>query len=290
MSSRVRQLLRHPLRRVYQRRSRWTLVTRHVDLRGRGLDLGLRILLVSDIHARDDWFPRQCVAALVDEINQVEGVDLIAMVGDFTGNDPHLIEDSADEYARFTAPAVATLGNHDHWAGPTFATQALERVGIPVLTNRSLPMRDLVAGYDREHWIVGLDSCWPGRRGEQARRGTDVDAAFGDVPTGVEAVVLGHEPHLATLHEQALHLAGHTHCGQVRSPLLGDWSSRLHMPKYSEPYPCRLYELAVEAGGPIPDAHRTAGDRRWVYTTGGVGYSTVDFRLFCPPEIVVIDT
>ena len=102
--------------------------------------------------------------------------------------------------------------------------------------------------------------------------------------------MLGHEPHLATLHEHALHLAGHTHCGQVRSPVIGDWTSRLHMPKYSEPYPCRLYELAVEADAIEPATHRTSGDRRWVYTTAGVGYSTVDFRLFCPPEIVVIDT
>lgn len=279
-----------PLRRIYQRRTNWTLVTRHVDLRGRGLDLGLRVLLVADIHARDEWFPRASVATLVDAMNAVEGVDLIAMVGDFTGNDPSPLEWAAPELQRLTAPAVATLGNHDHWANPKHATEALEGAGISVLTNRAMAVRDIVPGYDRDHWVVGIDSCWPGKRGMKARRGGDVDAAMRDVPEGVEALVLGHEPHLATLHEHALHLAGHTHCGQVRSPLLGDWTSRLHMPKYSEPYPCRLYELAVEAGGLEPVTHRTLGDRRWVYTTAGVGYSTVDFRLFCPPEIVVIDT
>jgi predicted MPP superfamily phosphohydrolase len=290
MTSPLLQALRHPIRRAFQRRTRWTLVTRHVDLRARGLDLGLRILLVADIHAREDWFPRACVATLVDEMNAVEGVDLIAMVGDFTGNDPSSVEGSAQEYARLNAPAVATLGNHDHWAGPTHAINALEAVGIPVLTNRALALRDVVPGYTRDHWVAGIDSCWPGARDRRRDTRPDVAAAMRDIPVGAEALVLGHEPHLATLHEQALHLAGHTHCGQVRSPVLGDWTARMHMPRYSEPYPCRLYELAVEAGGPTPAHHRTAGDRRWVYTTAGVGYSTVDFRLFCPPEIVVIDT
>ncbi|MCW2950095.1 MAG: phosphohydrolase [Thermoleophilia bacterium] len=266
------------------------LVTRHVDLRTRGLDLGLRILLVSDIHAREDWFPRACVAKLVDEMNAVEGVDLIAMVGDFTGNDPSSIESSADEYQRLRAPVVATLGNHDHWAEPQHATAALERVGVTVLSNRALPVREIVDGYERDHHIVGIDSCWPGRRGERTHGGADVGAAMRDVPDDAEALVLGHEPHLATLHEHALHLAGHTHCGQVRSPILGDWTSRLHMPRFSEPYPCRLYELGVEPCSTALANHRTMGRRRWVYTTAGVGYSTVDFRLFCPPEIVVIDT
>lgn len=277
----------HPIRRMYQRRSLAALVTRHVDLRGRGLDLGVRVVLVADIHAREDWLPRPYVAQLVDAINAVEDVQLVAMVGDFTGDDPSAIEGSCEEYARIAAPAVATLGNHDHWADARRTTAALQSAGVEVLTNRALPLRDVIAGYAREHWVVGIDSCWPRRR---SGPGADVAAAMREVPAGAEAIVLGHEPHLATLHEQALHLAGHTHCGQVRSPVLGDWTARMHMPKFSEPYPCRLYELAVDAGSDVPAHHRTMGDRRWVYTTAGVGFSTVDFRLFCPPEIVVVDT
>jgi predicted MPP superfamily phosphohydrolase len=62
----------------------------------------------------------------------------------------------------------------------------------------------------------------------------------------------------------------------------------MHMPRYSEPYACRLYEVPVEAAGDVrPRGARS--DRRWVYTTSGIGFSTVDTRLLCPPELVVID-
>lgn len=280
------------LRRFHQRRDRLSIVTRHVDLRRRGSSLGLRIVLVADIHARADWFPPPCVELLVDTIRAVDDVDLVAMVGDFTGDDPAAIEGSASEYARIDAPVVASLGNHDHWADAPRATSALEAAGVHVLTNRAVPASSVLRA---EHaasddlWFVGIDSCWT-RRGSGP--GADPVAAFADVPGDAEAVVLGHEPHIATMHEQALHLAGHTHCGQVRTPIFGDWTARMHMPRFSGPYPCRLYELPVThrpGSSPLHDARVTSRDRRWVYTTAGVGYSTVDFRLFCPSEIVVLD-
>jgi predicted MPP superfamily phosphohydrolase len=267
------------LTRVFQRRARITIRTRHVDLRERGLDLGLRIVLATDVHAREDWFPRECVSQLVDAINAVDDARAVALVGDFVGNDVTAMDWAGEELARIEAPAFATLGNHDHWTDAGYVTDALEAAGIPVLTNRAVQVDGA--------WLAGIDSCWTRRR---SGPGPQPDAAFAEIPAGEDVVVLGHEPHLATLHEQVLHLAGHTHCGQVRTPALGDWTARMHMPRFSEPYPCRLYELPVEHGEASGEQHRTRRDRRWVYTTAGVGYSTVDFRLFCPPEIVVIDT
>lgn len=278
------------LRSIWQRRTADGLVTRHVDLRSRGLRFGdgIRVVLVSDVHARPDWFPLSEVTRLVDAIRAVPDVDLVAMVGDFTGDNPESIVDSARQYARIDSPIVATLGNHDHWAGAHHATDALTAEGIHVLTNRALPLAQLVGPRAGSSWVAGIDSCWT-RKGSGP--GSDPAAAFADVPDDAETLVLGHEPHIATLHEHALHLAGHTHCGQVRTPILGDWTARLHMPRFSEPYPCRLYELAVDTDGDdaTPAHHRTSHDRRFVYTTAGVGYSTIDLRLFCPPEIVVID-
>ncbi|MCW2956313.1 MAG: metallophosphoesterase [Thermoleophilia bacterium] len=275
----------HPVRSIYQRRSRFVLRRRYVDLRERGLDLGLRIVLASDIHARDDWFPRPAVARVVDAINEVEGADLVCVVGDFVGNDLDAIDWSCEEYARIVAPTFATLGNHDHWLDARRIERTLEAAGVPVLTNGSVSLGEVTGRADVTAWLAGIDSCWTRRA---SGPGPEPDTAFAQVPDDADVVVLGHEPHLATLHEQVLHLAGHTHCGQVRTPILGDWTARMHMPRFSEPYPCRLYELPVAADS--PSAHRTARDRRWVYTTAGVGYSTADFRLFCPPEIVVIDT
>jgi predicted MPP superfamily phosphohydrolase len=272
---------------IVQRRSLAKLRVRHVDLRARGLDLGMRLLLASDLHAREDWFPRPLVSQLVDAINEIEGVDLVTLLGDFVGNDITAIDWSAEEYARITAPVAGVLGNHDHWLDAAYVESVLQSAGVRMFTNRAAPLADVVPAYDGDAWLAGIDSCWT-RRGSTGP-GADPDTAFHEVPTDAEVIVMGHEPWLATMHEHALHLAGHTHCGQVRTPLFGDWTARMHMPRFSEPYPCRLYEVAVEQHETLPDTHRSARDTRFVYTTAGVGYSTVDVRAFCPPELVILD-
>lgn len=293
------------LDRLVQRRRLGTLRVRRLDLRPRGSSLGVRILLLSDLHARNDWFPRADVAAVVDAINGIESVDLVAMVGDFVGDDITAIDWASEELQRITAPMAAVLGNHDHWTDAARVEQTLADAGAHVLTNRAMPLHEIIgrplAG---DPWLAGIDSCWT-RRGTTGQ-GARPDAAFADVPASTDVVVLGHEPWLATMHEHVLHLAGHTHCGQVRTPVLGDLTARMHMPRYSEPYPTRLYELPVEhgaAGGSLAEAgagsgagaapdgivRRTHRDRRWVYVTAGVGFSTVPVRVLCPPEIVVID-
>lgn len=276
-----------PLRAVFQRRTLTPLRVRRVDLRARGLDLGLRLLLASDLHAREDWFPRPLVAEVVDAINEIEGVDVVALLGDFVGDDLGAIDWSAEEYARIQAPTVGVLGNHDHWLDAAHVQRTLEAAGVEMLTNRAVQLRAVAASHDGDAWIAGIDSCWTRRN--STGPGADADAAFADVPPGADTIVLGHEPFLATMHEHVLHVAGHTHCGQVRTPVFGDWTARMHMPRFSEPYPCRLYEVPVEPEAALPATHRTRRDTRWVYTTSGVGYSTVDVRMFCPPELVVID-
>jgi predicted MPP superfamily phosphohydrolase len=277
----------NPLRAIYQRRTAVPLRVRHVDLRSRGLDLGVRLLLASDLHARDDWFDREAIASVVDAINRVEDIDVVLLLGDFVGNDLSAIDWSADEYARIEAPTAGVLGNHDHWLDAAYIQRTLEQAGVEMLTNRAMPLAQVARdGRGGNAWIAGIDSAWTRRN--STGPGADADAAFADVPPDADVIVLGHEPWLATLHEHALHVAGHTHCGQVRTPFFGDRTARMHMPRFSEPYPCRLYEVETQPHSSLPDTHRTTRSRRWIYTTGGVGYSTIDLRLFCPPELVVI--
>jgi predicted MPP superfamily phosphohydrolase len=277
-----------PLRHVIQRRTADGLQVHHVDLRERGLELGVRLLLASDLHARDDWFPRTEVARVVDAINDIDGVDLVTLLGDFVGNDLHAIDWSAEEYARIEAPMAGVLGNHDHWLDAAYVEGVLAEAGVTMLTNRAVPLASIARdGAGGDAWLAGIDSIWTRKR--STGPGANPDAAFADVPAGADTVVLGHEPHLATLHEHVLHLAGHTHCGQVRTPLFGDRTARMHMPRFSEPYPCRLYEVETTAHSPLAATHRSTRPRRWIYTTAGVGYSTIDLRMFCPPELVVID-
>ena len=71
-----------------------------------------------------------------------------------------------------------------------------------------------------------------------------------------------------------LHVAGHTHHGQVRVPGFPP----LVLPACSRPYVAGLYEVATRAGS-----------RRWVYTSAGIGSTTLPLRIGAPPEIVVLN-
>jgi predicted MPP superfamily phosphohydrolase len=250
------------LSHLFQKQHSRVIVRRNVRLPAGadGTPLGIRLVVASDVHAREDWFPRSCVADLVRAMNAVEGASAVALIGDFVGDDPTAIDWAAEEFASIRVPWFATLGNHDYWTDPQRITDALVGAGGSVLTNRSTQLEDL--------HIAGIDSCWGGS--------PDAAAALEGVPETAPTVVLGHEPWLATLHTRFLHIAGHTHAGQARLPIpkLGSRIAQLWMPRYSMPYPAGIYRR---------------DERSWAYTTSGVGYSTISWRLATPPEIVVFD-
>ena len=245
-----------PLTALYQNRTLSGLQVRHQRVPG---TTGSRVVLVSDIHARDDWFSRPCVVELVAAINRVERVDAVLLLGDYVGDDVRAIDWAAEELGHLTAPTYAVLGNHDHWTDSERVTRALRRNKVDVLTNASSQL-------DTGLWLAGIDSCWDGD--------PDPERAFHRIPDDEPTVVLGHEPFLATMHQRYLHVAGHTHHGQIRIPPFAEFLARRTYPEYSQPYPRGLYHRAPQS---------------WVYTTAGVGFSTVSIRFNCPPEIVVLD-
>lgn len=247
--------------RLHERAVRQAVQVRRVTVPS---GLGLRIVLAADVHADRRSMPRERIAAIVDMIAAVEDVDLVAMPGDFVGHELAMVDEVAVELSRLRVPVFATLGNHDHYEGPSHVTAALRAAGITVLTGEAC---QLDPARHPDVWIVGLDSLEAGR----AERGL----ADRLVPAGARAIVLGHEPWLATRHHQVLHLAGHTHHGQVRVPGV----PVRYLPRYSRPYP---EGLAVVGG-------RAGSERRYVYTTAGLGSTTVPLRVGAPPEIVVLD-
>ncbi len=249
-------------RNLYQKQHSRVIVRRNVKLPAGadGQPLGIRIVAASDIHARNDWFPQSSVDDLVRTINAVDGADAVVLVGDFVGDDATAIDWSAESFSKIDSPLFATLGNHDYWTDPARITAALTSAGAQVLTNQSTMLGEI--------HLAGIDSCWGGN--------PDAESALRDIPEDAVTVVLGHEPWLATMHSRFLHIAGHTHAGQARLPIpwLGTRLARMWMPRFSEPYPAGKYRRS---------------ERSWVYTTSGVGYSTISWRLATPPEIVVFD-
>jgi predicted MPP superfamily phosphohydrolase len=187
--------------------------------------------------------------------------DLLAVTGDF-GNDPGDWPQCLELARRFFAPiyprygAFAVLGNHDH---PRLAEQP-----------------DLNLTFLRDEWTTiggnGLEMTLAGVEQSQKRPG-DVSRALAGAPSNDPAVLLAHYP--STVFELApgrvsLMLAGHTHGGQIRLPLIGCvWAQ--------DSIPTRLARGMHEVGGTR------------LHVSPGIGVSApIRRRFLCPPEITLL--
>jgi len=153
------------------------------------------------------------------------------------------------------------LGNHDHWAAAWQVRRSLERAGIRELRNQGHLWQRARARLA----LVGVDDAW--------ERQADWAAAREAVPPGVPAILLLHEPdfadQVAEMGVFSLQLSGHSHGGQVKLPGLGP----LILPPYGAKYPEGRYQVGSLT----------------LYTNRGLGMIMPQVRLFCPPEITVIE-
>jgi predicted MPP superfamily phosphohydrolase len=149
-------------------------------------------------------------------------------------------------------PTIFAPGNHDITVGMGGSVLAqARRGGMLVLANAV------------EHWdgiaFVGLPSALRARQ----------DLALLGGP-GLQ-VVLGHEPDMWDCYYPGgdlLHLAGHTHGGQIRI-----FGRPVYLPALGRKYPHGIFR---------------ADGRRTLLVSSGIGYTEVPARINCPPEIVQI--
>jgi predicted MPP superfamily phosphohydrolase len=223
------------------------------------LNLGLRVGILADIHADPVLMPPALVRQAVDALNASGPLDAVLVPGDFAAHTAESVPAAVAELTRLQAPVFASLGNHDGGRRRQPIVDALDAHGISLLDNRATPFPGRT-----DVWLVGLASMLSGK--------PDVDAAFAAVPDGARAIVLGHEPGLARLHSATLHVAGHTHHGQIRMPGIRP----PYLPKASMPWIAGLYSIP------------SSDDQRWIYTTAGIGSATISLRIGAPPEVVVL--
>lgn len=242
------------------------LVVRETTLRlpawPRALD-GTRIALLSDLHVGAPFIREEKLTAIVAETNRTSP-DLILLAGDFVvGNEPlsHRVEPEIIAHGlsglRARLGVHAVLGNHDEWEDGPRVRRALEAVGIHVLDNQVVEIRDRGASI----WIAGLADYMTR---EQAITATIAGA--GDL-----VIALTHEPDSFPdiPARVALTLAGHTHGGQVALPLLG----ALVVPsRYGQRY----------AAG-----HIVEGGKH-LFVTTGIGTSILPVRFGVTPEIALL--
>ena len=234
----------------------------------------LSITVIADIHAGGPNMTVSHVRRVVDTANELKS-DLVVLLGDYIATYrfvdvrmPNRIW--AAELARLTAPlgTWAVLGNHDWWHDPAGIRASLTAVGISVLENDAV----LLGPEGARFWLAGLGDQRAYRLGHGRFRGVDdLPRTLSQIRTGDPILLLAHEPDIfAHLPERvALTLAGHTHGGQIRLPLI--WPAFVPS-KYGARY---AYGHVVEDG-------------RHLIVSGGLGTSFIPARLGVPPEVVQV--
>lgn len=221
----------------------------------------LRVALLSDIHVAGPDMPPERLARIVAQVNG-ERPDLVLIAGD-------LVSDKRGATRRYTpveavAPlaglrarlgVIAVLGNHDHWRDTRAFHRALHDIDITVLANGAVRRRPVT--------IAGIDD-------DYSHRADPAAAMRAALALGGPVIALSHSPDVApALPANVPLLAGHTHCGQIRLPLIGRPAT---MSRYGERYACGL----------IREGERT------VLVGAGLGTSLVPLRIGVPPDFWVV--
>lgn len=222
---------------------------------------GVKIVFASDFHIKP--YGQKRLEKVVETIN-AQNPDVVISAGDFVcGHTEHSTmhpQKIAEGLAKVKSKYgfYTTLGNHDGWYDRWYIKELLEKQNIKVLNNKNEKLQ--ING--KEIFIAGVEdmmTAFPNM--EDALKGTKTPTillthtpdVFPDIPRNVN-----------------LTLAGHTHGGQVRLPLIG----ALIVPSdYGNKYSSGLIE------------------EKWkkMIVTNGIGVSILPIRFNCPPEIVVIE-
>jgi hypothetical protein len=220
---------------------------------------GLRIVQVSDVHI-GDVLGRPFLEDMVQRCNALRP-DLVAVTGDLVdGQVDHLGPTiSAIQNLRSRFGTYFITGNHEYYSGDVEWCAALQRMGLTVLRNRTVTLRDGDARLD----LVGVDDY-----GQRERpRGWDLEAAVAGRDPERPAVLLAHQPRAVedgVAKGIGLQLSGHTHGGQM-FPITGLVAALWT-------YSAGLYRVG--------DAH--------VYVHRGTGFWGPPMRIGSSPEIAAI--
>ena len=240
-------------------------VVRRTEIEMAGWPAGappVKAVLISDLHVIGPDMPPERLARIVGQINALHP-DLVLIAGDFVSDRRFATQRYGARAAvaplarlRPRLGTVAVLGNHDHWRDAAAVRAALTAAGVRVLGNQAVRIGPLAVG--------GLDDAVT-RHDNLRRTLAAMDRLHGP------KLLLSHDPDLfpALPPQIGLMLAGHTHCGQIRLPLIGALSTGS---QYGQRYACGR----ADEGG------------RTLIVGAGLGTSIVPLRLLAPPELWLI--
>jgi predicted MPP superfamily phosphohydrolase len=205
-----------------------------------------RFVHFTDFHYKGD---ADYAAKVVRTINEL-APNFVCFTGDLV-EEARFAAEAFEFIRQIKAPVYGIPGNHDYQSGVAFSdfTKAFAATGGEWLPDRTV----VLANADLE--LVGF-----GRRSIHA---------FTE-PRAARQILLMHYPQMADGLGRRfdLVLAGHSHGGQIRLPLVG----ALVVPKGVWPYDHGFYETR---GGPL-------------YVNAGIGTYRIPFRWNCRPELTLI--
>ncbi len=245
---------------------------------------GLRVALISDIHAGSNGVDEEKLREIVSRTNE-QDVDAVFLLGDYISqhraNDPTqrsivriepsvIGENLKGLQARFGVFVV--LGNHDEWSDASGITSEFKRVGYNVVNGEVAEIK-LTSGQKlrilglKDHTNIGIWKLFS----DDAKSLLASTEGTGDV------IILQHSPDVVPIitgdlqisKDMKIMFAGHTHGGQVWLPVIG---APIVPSSYGQKY----------SRGVVKDAGID------VFVTSGVGTSILPFRFMVTPEIAVV--
>ena len=226
-------------------------VTRHQTTLGNG-NQKLKIAHISDLHSSGfGRLEEQVYNALT-----LEKPDVIVITGDLAT--PSGTLDGYKEVIKdFKAPkgVYFVQGNWEFWEPISDLKYLLKETGVTDLTNR-------VHQLDHNLWLVGFDD---------SEEGTPQLEILKSLPPKAMKIGLFHSPRFfeKTAGLIELNLAGHSHGGQIRIPLM----SPLWVPSGTGNYDQGWFEK----------------ENSRLFVSRGIGTSILPIRINCSPELAIIE-
>ncbi|HQX57136.1 MAG TPA: metallophosphoesterase [Pyrinomonadaceae bacterium] len=244
---------------------------------------GFRVVAISDIHSGSNGVDEAKIRRVVEAAN-AQDPDIIVLLGDYIsesgGQDelgrPNLrmpLDTIADNLAGMKAKygVYVVMGNHDDNYGSQPIKAALARTGYKILDGEVAVIEKngkklRILGL-RDHLSIGIWKVYS----------ANAKALLAPTEDQGDVLVLQHSPDIAPIingedpisKNLKLMLAGHTHGGQIRLPILG------------RPIVPSSYGQSLAAG----HVKHSGLD---IFVTTGVGESILPFRFMVPPEIAVL--
>lgn len=221
---------------------------------------GFKIVHLSDIHA-GDYVRERYLNKVINMANALEP-DIAVITGDFTETGPEDIRWSAKILSTINTKygIYSVMGNHDYWNGEDEITETLRQNNIFVLRNENITLTI----NDENLCIAGIDDYNFGK--------FDIEKAIEGLPEKRILVFLSHHPDIIELidkHDVKLLLSGHIHGGQWNLPLIGP---PLIPSKFGKNHAWGLSNWKDT----------------YIYTSKGIGTTSIPFRINCPPEITLL--